>query len=158
MSPTSYRCSIPRRLSLSASSHQHSGVYAIALPEAGRLIAESSTSVALALAYFPGGLPTRVSSALRRFTSVFGMGTGGATPLKTPGPELRFVILSEAKDPAPLVEARIPRRYRSSNDMRKSICARRGGSGLHSAVRNPDFAFACLGSILLARQGAQRGV
>src|SRR5207249_11206286 len=30
----------------------------------------------------------RVSSALGRFTAVFGMGTGGATPPKTPGPGL----------------------------------------------------------------------
>ena len=35
----------------------------------------------LAVAYFPQGVAPSVSSALGRFTSVFGMGTGGATPL-----------------------------------------------------------------------------
>ena len=35
----------------------------------------------LAMAYFPQGAAPQVSSALRRFTSVFGMGTGGATAL-----------------------------------------------------------------------------
>ena len=29
---------------------------------------------------------TRVSSALERFTTVFGKGTGGTTPLSPPGP------------------------------------------------------------------------
>jgi len=35
----------------------------------------------LAMAYFPQRVAPQVSSALRRFTSVFGMGTGGATAL-----------------------------------------------------------------------------
>ena len=35
----------------------------------------------LAMAYFPQGVAPQVSLALRRFTSVFGMGTGGATAL-----------------------------------------------------------------------------
>jgi len=35
----------------------------------------------LAVAYFPQGIAPSVSSALGRFTSVFGMGTGGSTPL-----------------------------------------------------------------------------
>ena len=35
----------------------------------------------LAVAYFPQRVTPSVSSALGRFTSVFGMGTGGATPL-----------------------------------------------------------------------------
>ena len=35
----------------------------------------------LAVAYFPQRIAPPVSSALRRFTSVFGMGTGGATSL-----------------------------------------------------------------------------
>ena len=38
----------------------------------------------LAMAYFPQGVAPPVSSALRRFTSVFGMGTGGATALESP--------------------------------------------------------------------------
>jgi len=33
------------------------------------------------MAYFPQGVAPPVSSALRRFTTVFGMGTGGATSL-----------------------------------------------------------------------------
>ena len=37
-----------------------------------------------AAAYFPQRLAPPVSSALRRFTSVFGMGTGGATALWPP--------------------------------------------------------------------------
>ena len=35
----------------------------------------------LAMAYFPQGVAPPVSSALRRFTAVFGMGTGGTTAL-----------------------------------------------------------------------------
>jgi hypothetical protein len=35
----------------------------------------------LAVAYFPQGVAPQVSSALARFTSVFGMGTGGTTLL-----------------------------------------------------------------------------
>ena len=35
---------------------------------------------------FSRGLVTPVSWALERFTSVFGMGTGGTTPLSPPGP------------------------------------------------------------------------
>ena len=45
-------------------------------PDDGRF-----AEVGLAMAYFPQGVAPRVSSALRRFTSVFGMGTGGATAL-----------------------------------------------------------------------------
>ncbi len=37
------------------------------------------------MAYFPQEAAFSVSSALRRFTSVFGMGTGGATSLLSPG-------------------------------------------------------------------------
>ena len=33
---------------------------------------------------FSQGVSPQVSSALERFTSVFGMGTGGSTPLKSP--------------------------------------------------------------------------
>jgi hypothetical protein len=39
----------------------------------------------LAAAYFPHPVARAVSSALRRFTSVFGMGTGGSTSLWPPG-------------------------------------------------------------------------
>ena len=35
---------------------------------------------------FSRGLVTPVSWALERFTAVFGMGTGGTTPLSPPGP------------------------------------------------------------------------
>ena len=35
---------------------------------------------------FSRGLVTPVSWALERFTTVFGMGTGGTTPLSPPGP------------------------------------------------------------------------
>ena len=35
---------------------------------------------------FSRGLMTPVSWALERFTAVFGMGTGGTTPLSPPGP------------------------------------------------------------------------
>ena len=35
---------------------------------------------------FSRGLVTPVSWALERFTTVFGMGTGGPTPLSPPGP------------------------------------------------------------------------
>ncbi len=50
------------------------------LQAAGRPILKSE----LAMAYFPQGVAPPVSSALRRFTSVFGMGTGGATALQSP--------------------------------------------------------------------------
>ena len=43
------------------------------------------TKSLLAMTYFPQGLMRSVSSALRRFTSVFGMGTGGSTSLQSPG-------------------------------------------------------------------------
>src|SRR3712207_2435017 len=36
------------------------------------------------MAYFPHLLAQAVSSVLARFTSVFGMGTGGSTPLGSP--------------------------------------------------------------------------
>ncbi len=42
---------------------------------------ETGGSHGLAMAYFPQGVAPPVSSALRRFTAVFGMGTGGATAL-----------------------------------------------------------------------------
>ena len=38
----------------------------------------------LATTYFPQGVAPPVSSALRRFTSVFGMGTGGPTAQRSP--------------------------------------------------------------------------
>ena len=41
----------------------------------------STKTKALAAAYFPHPVAQAVSSALRRFTSVFGMGTGGSTSL-----------------------------------------------------------------------------
>ena len=52
---------------------------------AGKANARPKTGAAqgsgLAMAYFPQGVAPQVSSALRRFTSVFGMGTGGAIAL-----------------------------------------------------------------------------
>ena len=37
------------------------------------------------MAYFPQKVVLSVSSALKRFTTVFGMGTGGTTSPKSPG-------------------------------------------------------------------------
>ena len=45
-----------------------------------------------AAAYFPHPVTRAVSSALRRFTSVFGMGTGGSTSLWPPGTLLVAVV------------------------------------------------------------------
>jgi hypothetical protein len=45
------------------------------------IIAEFKKLNLLAVAYFPQRVPPSVSSALGRFTSVFGMGTGGTTSL-----------------------------------------------------------------------------
>ena len=39
----------------------------------------------LAMAYFPQRVPPSVSSALSRFTAVFGKGTGGSSSLLSPG-------------------------------------------------------------------------
>jgi hypothetical protein len=72
MSPTSYHCSIPRRVrecSHNVKNRRESRVG----PGTGLL----SHAVAHA-----------VSSALERFTTVFGMGTGGTTPPAPPGPRL----------------------------------------------------------------------
>ena len=44
------------------------------------------------MTYFPQGPSPSVSSALRRFTSVFGMGTGGTTSLQLPGGLSKFKI------------------------------------------------------------------
>lgn len=43
-----------------------------------------NNKIAPAMTYFRGGLLTQLSSALRRFTTLFGMGRGGATPLQSP--------------------------------------------------------------------------
>ncbi len=40
----------------------------------------------------------QVSSALERFTSVFGMGTGGSAPLQSPQGSLCGVVYSMGKD------------------------------------------------------------
>ena len=53
---------------------------------------------ALAAAYFPHPVAQAVSSALRRFTSVFGMGTGGAASLWPPGTLFAYLGGSEAGD------------------------------------------------------------
>ncbi len=42
----------------------------------------------LAVAYFPQGVASSVSSVLERFTAVFGMGTGGTTLPEPPGRDL----------------------------------------------------------------------
>ena len=44
---------------------------------------------------FSQGVSPQVSSALERFTSVFGMGTGGSTPLKSPRSSLIKYSLSQ---------------------------------------------------------------
>ena len=49
-----------------------------------------------ATAYFPHPVARAVSSALRRFTSVFGMGTGGATSLWSPGALTYEVVRARA--------------------------------------------------------------
>ena len=72
MSPTSYHCSTPRR------SHQYSDV----IGETRLVWRPNGPGTGL----FSQGLMTPVSSALERFTTVFGMGTGGTTPLSPPGP------------------------------------------------------------------------
>src|SRR5436190_21358952 len=82
MSPTSYRCSIPRRVL---------PVYCIAAPDCRvprwRMLSRlDEANYGPGIGLFSQRVTPRVSSALGRFTSVFGMGTGGATPLKTPGP------------------------------------------------------------------------
>ncbi len=63
---------------------------------------------------FSQGLMTRVSWALERFTAVFGMGTGGPTPLSPPGPLGRhtrclFVEqgIGQNTDPAGLMKRKI---------------------------------------------------
>ena len=57
------------------------------------------------MAYFPRPVARGVSSALRRFTSVFGMGTGGATALQPPGlPTIERPRAS--RKPAPATTAR----------------------------------------------------
>ena len=55
---------------------------------------------------FSHSVARAVSSALGRFTSVFGMGTGGATPLEPPGNicqyALFFTILQGSQRPNPV--------------------------------------------------------
>src|SRR5690348_15268462 len=78
MSPTSYRCSIPRRTS---------EVYRFqAVPVSGvqRCLVKYGPGIDL----FSQRVTPPVSSTLKRFTSVFGMGTGGTTSLETPGPPI----------------------------------------------------------------------
>src|SRR5215469_3351312 len=70
MSPTSYHCSTPRR----SAKYSAQGVETlVARPN------DPGTGL------FSHSLMTAVSSALERFTAVFGMGTGGSTPLSPPG-------------------------------------------------------------------------
>src|SRR5215211_2631143 len=68
MSPTSYHCSTPRRYC-----------------QYGRT-ASSGAKYGLGTGLFSHPVAQAVSSALGRFTSVFGMGTGGTTPLSPPRP------------------------------------------------------------------------
>ncbi len=58
-----------------------------------------------------------VSSALGRFTSVFGMGTGGTTPLKPPGDYYQFTLEYE--------EEPLERESRLLNIFSVSSCANR---------------------------------
>ena len=53
-------------------------------PTRSEAVGRPGSMSGLAMAYFPQGVAPPVSSALRRFTSVFGMGTGGATALQSP--------------------------------------------------------------------------
>src|SRR5579859_3397926 len=78
MSPTSYHCSTPRR---------QTRVYAT---PARKVRGFGPNSADSSFVWRPNGpgtglfsrdLVTPVSSALERFTTVFGMGTGGTTPL-----------------------------------------------------------------------------
>ena len=73
---------------------------------------------------FSRGLVTPVSWALERFTTVFGMGTGGTTPLSPPGPigrhasnlvqyeqlSRRTGCTTENMDPADLMKRKIEAR------------------------------------------------
>ena len=45
-----------------------------------------------AVTYFPHPVAGAVSSALGHFTSVFGMGTGGSTPLEPPESLFKYII------------------------------------------------------------------
>ena len=76
MSPTSYRCSIPRCLP------QCTARSACASGREARWAGKDGPGIGL----FSQRVAPPVSSTLRRFTSVFGMGTGGSTSLETPGP------------------------------------------------------------------------
>ena len=74
MSPTSYHCSTPRRPDEYT---QLYGMRAIDFLKEAFVWRPNGPGTGL----FSRGLVTPVSWALERFTTVFGMGTGGTTPL-----------------------------------------------------------------------------
>jgi hypothetical protein len=76
MSPTSYHCSTPRR-------HTQYTAWKEAVTLFSWLAWRPKGP---GTGLFSRGLVTPVSWALERFTAVFGMGTGGTTPLSPPGP------------------------------------------------------------------------
>ena len=70
-----------RRLAQRPAAPPGSWTARVGLPQRKTARRETGGSHGLAMAYFPQGVAPPVSSALRRFTAVFGMGTGGATAL-----------------------------------------------------------------------------
>ena len=107
MSPTSYHCSTPRRresvyrafqMGLKRFRTRARQVTSLALSRTSlerEHALKLNACLLLVLVWRPNGpgtglfsrgLVTPVSWALERFTTVFGMGTGGTTPLSPPGP------------------------------------------------------------------------
>src|SRR4051812_23694480 len=88
---------------------------------------------------FSQGLMTRVSSALERFTTVFGKGTGGTTPLSPPGPlgrptswRFRFFPFSDSP-PTPSRQAR--RSARECSEGNKCVEQGKKEEGGHGSCR-----------------------
>src|SRR5215213_6925108 len=83
MSPTSYHCSIPRRLWTSIVLNRDAIVHAPRGPP--RSYGQGGGASDAGTGLCSHAVAHAVSSALRRFTSVFGMGTGGSISLLPPG-------------------------------------------------------------------------
>src|SRR5215203_1426427 len=83
MSPTSYHCSIPRRLWTSIVLNRDAIVHAPRGP-LHDLIRNGGGWSDPGTGLCSHAVAHAVSSALRRFTSVFGMGTGGSISLSPP--------------------------------------------------------------------------